>query len=145
MKIKIVKIHQNAVLPTYGTAHSAGCDIYSCLETPITIPPLGRVLISTGIIVEIPPGFYGQIVPRSGLAIKHGITLINSPGIVDADYRGEWRCILANLSDKEFLVEHGMRIAQLIIQKYEPIEWLESESLEESSRGSGGFGSTGIF
>ncbi len=142
MKIKVVNRSGNE-LPSYQTEHAAGLDLRANLEDPITIRPMQRALVPTGLYIEIPAGCEGQVRPRSGLAAKHGITVLNSPGTIDADYRGEVKVILINLSDEAFEINHGERIAQLIIAKHETIEWHETEELADSSRSSGGFGSTG--
>jgi dUTP pyrophosphatase len=119
-------------------------DLRADLEAPITLVPLGRVIVKTGLFIELPMGYEAQVRPRSGLAIKKGITVLNSPGTVDADYRGEIGVILVNLSNEDFVIENGERIAQLIIAKHERAEWIEVQELSETSRGEGGFGSTGV-
>ena len=142
-----VKILDNAVgmpLPAYATKGSAGMDLTAAIEEAIVLEPGGRTLISTGISLALPIGYEAQIRPRSGLALKNGITVLNSAGTVDADYRGEIKVILANLGTEKFTIERGMRIAQMVIAKHEHIVWDEVESLDESERGEGGFGSTGI-
>jgi dUTP pyrophosphatase len=130
-------------LPEYATEHSAGLDLKANLKEPITLKPLQRELISTGISLELPVGFEAQIRPRSGLAFKNGITVLNSPGTIDADYRGEIKVLLVNLSDTDFIVNDGERIAQMIVAKHERIEWYVVSALKDSERGVGGFGSTG--
>lgn len=142
MKIKVVN-HSGKTLPAYQTAHAAGLDLRAHLDTGIVLAPMQRALIPTGLFIEIPAGYEGQVRPRSGLAAKHGITVLNSPGTIDADYRGEVKVILINLSKEEFEINDGERIAQLVIAKHETIEWVEVEELQESMRSSGGFGSTG--
>jgi len=142
MNIKIVNLSKHA-LPSYETPASAGMDLRANLEEPIVFKPFERHLIPTGLFIELPVGFEAQIRPRSGLAIKKGITLLNSPGTVDADYRGEIKVIMANISNEEFVVNDGDRIAQMVIARHETAEWIEVDQLEKSSRGSGGFGSTG--
>jgi dUTP pyrophosphatase len=142
MKIKIVNT-SNHQLPTYETGASAGVDLRANLDEQIVLKPLERNLIPTGLFIELPVGYEAQIRPRSGLAIKKGITLLNSPGTIDADYRGEIKIILANISNEEFVVNDGERIAQMVIARHEQAEWIEVEELEETSRGAGGFGSTG--
>ncbi len=142
MKVKIVNKSENA-LPHYGTLHSAGMDLRANLKSEVILQPLERKLIPTGIFVELPEGYEAQIRPRSGYALKKGITVLNTPGTIDADYRGEIGVILINLSNYAVKIEHGERICQMVIKKYESIEWEEVESLEESHRGDGGFGSTG--
>jgi|TARA_B110000305_G_C19396266_1_gene617585 dUTP pyrophosphatase len=130
-------------LPQYETTHSAGMDVRANLDTPVVLAPLQRALIKTGLFVELPQGFEMQVRPRSGLAFKKGITVLNSPGTIDADYRGEIGVLLVNLSDKEFIVEDGERIAQLVIAAHQQPKWNVKESLSETIRGEGGFGSTG--
>ncbi len=142
MKIKIVN-HSKHPLPRYETDASAGMDLRANLDTPVLLKPLQRSLISTGLFVEIPVGYEAQVRPRSGLAFKHGITVLNTPGTIDADYRGEVRVILINLSSEDFMVNDGERIAQMIISKHEKAELIEVETLEETIRGKGGFGHTG--
>lgn len=143
MKIKIInKSHHN--LPQYETPLSAGMDIKAFLpEGSITLKPLQRTLIKTGLYIELPEGYEAQMRPRSGLALKKGITVLNTPGTIDADYRGEIGVILVNLSDQDFVVEDGERIAQMVIAKHEKAEWEQVEVLTETERGEGGFGHTG--
>jgi len=143
MKIKIVNTSKHE-LPAYETDASAGMDLRANLDTPVVLRSLERFLVPTGLFIELPFGFEAQIRPRSGLAIKKGITLLNSPGTIDADYRGEIKIILVNLSNDEFVINDGERIAQMIISKVEKAEWVAVEILEETSRGAGGFGHTGI-
>lgn len=143
MTIKIINKSQHD-LPNYETIASAGMDLRANLEAPIVLKPLERAIVKTGLFIELPIGYEAQVRPRSGLAAKKGITVLNSPGTVDADYRGEIGVILVNLSSEEFTVENGERIAQLIIAKHERAEWMEVTELSETSRGEGGFGSTGI-
>lgn len=143
MTIKIIST-SNHPLPSYETIASAGMDLRANLAEPIVLKPLERALVKTGLFIELPLGYEAQVRPRSGLAFKKGITVLNSPGTVDADYRGEIGVILVNLSNEEFTVENGERIAQLVIAKHERAEWLEVTELSETSRGEGGFGSTGI-
>ncbi len=142
MKIRIVN-HSSHPLPTYETAASAGMDLRANLDADIVLNSLERILVPTGLFVEIPDGYEAQIRPRSGLAIKKGITLLNSPGTIDADYRGEIKVILVNLSSEPFVVCNGERIAQMIIAAHNKAEWVEVEELENTSRGAGGFGHTG--
>jgi dUTP pyrophosphatase len=142
MKVKIVNSSGNP-LPDYSTSSSAGMDLRANLEQEVILKPLERKLIPTGLFMELPEGFEAQIRPRSGLALKKGISVLNTPGTIDADYRGEIRIILVNLSDEEFVVEHGERICQMVINKVETIQWNQVESLDESERGEGGFGHTG--
>ena len=141
MKIKIINKSRHR-LPQYQTAHSAGMDLYANIEDSIVLKPLERKLISTGLIIELPQGFEAQIRPRSGLAIKNGVTILNTPGTVDADYRGEIGVILVNLSAETFTVNDGDRIAQMVIAKHETAVWDEVYELSETGRGEGGFGST---
>ncbi|RCU42172.1 dUTP diphosphatase [Chryseobacterium lacus] len=143
MNIKIINKSKHS-LPKYQTPCAAGMDLYADLEEPVTLKPLQRKLISTGLSIELPEGFEAQIRPRSGLALKNGITVLNAPGTVDADYRGEIGVILINLSDTEFTVKDGDRIAQMVIARHECATWEETSVLEESQRGTGGFGSTSI-
>ena len=142
MTIKIINQSQH-LLPNYETIASAGMDLRANLTEPITLKPLERAIVKTGLFIELPIGYEAQVRPRSGLAAKKGITVLNSPGTVDADYRGEIGVILVNLSAETFVVENGERIAQLVIAKHERAEWREVSELSETSRGAGGFGSTG--
>jgi len=130
--------------PAYATAHAAGLDLRANIEESIALKSLERVLVPTGLFMELPVGTEAQIRPRSGLAFKHGITVLNTPGTIDADYRGEIKVLLVNLSSDVFTIEPGERIAQMVIAKHEQIEWVEQQSLSESERGEGGFGSTGV-
>ena len=142
MKVKIVN-HSKHALPEYQTPLSAGLDIRANLDESVTLRPLERAMIPTGLFVELPEGCEMQIRPRSGLAAKHGITVLNSPGTIDADYRGEIKVILVNLSNEPFTIESGERIAQMIVARYEQIEWQPVEELGATERGAGGLGSTG--
>lgn len=142
MKIKIVN-HSKHPLPKYETNHSAGVDLRANLDDPVLLKSLDRALIPTGLFIELPEGYEAQIRPRSGLAIKKGISLVNTPGTIDADYRGEIKIILINLSKEDFLVNDGERIAQMIISRHEQAEWIEVEALNETQRGAGGFGHSG--
>lgn len=142
MKVRIVNRSRNA-LPLYQTPLSAGMDVRADLEQSVTLAPLGRAMIPTGLYVELPEGYEMQVRPRSGLAAKHGITVLNSPGTIDADYRGEIRIILVNLSSEAFTIERGERIAQLVVARHEQVEWEPVEELGTTERGAGGFGSTG--
>jgi len=142
MEIKIVNKSNNE-LPAYSTKMSAGMDLRAYLTETVVLKPLERKLIPTGLFVEIPAGFEAQIRPRSGLALKKGITVLNSPGTIDADYRGEVGIILINLSNEDFIIESGERICQMIIASHETVQWNLVEKLEESERGEGGFGHTG--
>ena len=142
MRVKIINKSDNS-LPQYATAYSAGMDLRANLKEPFTLKPLERTLIPTGLFIELPVGYEAQIRPRSGLAVKHGITVLNSPGTIDADYRGEICVVLVNLSDKEFVIQHGERICQMIVANHATVQWDETDNLEESDRGDGGFGHTG--
>lgn len=143
MKVKIVNRSKHA-LPEYSTEFSAGMDIKADIDNDIILKSLERVLVPTGLYMELPKGYEAQIRPRSGLAIKNGISIVNSPGTIDADYRGEIGIILINLSKEDFIIKDGDRICQMIISKHEMIKWEETENLEKSKRGKGGFGHTGI-
>lgn len=143
MIIKIIN-KSNHPLPNYETIASAGMDLRAYIIQPISLKPLERIIVKTGLFIELPIGFEAQVRPRSGLAAKKGITVLNAPGTIDADYRGEIGVILVNLSNQDFLIENGERIAQLVIAKHERAEWIDVEKLTETSRGDGGFGSTGI-
>lgn len=142
IEIKIINQSANP-LPAYATAGSSGMDIRANLETPQTLQPFERVLIATGLFIELPEGYEAQIRPRSGLAIKQGITCLNTPGTIDADYRGEIKVILINLSQEEHVIRQGDRIAQMVFQKVEKGSWIETEQLEITQRNAGGFGHTG--
>ena len=143
MQVKIINRSKHP-LPSYETNASAGLDVRANINAPIEMEPMGRALVKTGLFMEIPVGYECQVRPRSGLAIKKGITVLNSPGTIDADYRGEVGVILINLSNEKFIVEDGERIAQLVFGKFEQAQWEETESLSETERGEGGFGSTGV-
>ena len=143
MKVKVINKSENS-LPQYATPLSAGMDVRAANEQPIKIDPLQRAIVPTGLFLELPAGYEVQVRPRSGLAAKKGITVLNAPGTIDADYRGEVCVILVNLSSEPFVVENGERIAQLVLSRHECIEWDECRSLSESERGDGGFGSTGV-
>ncbi|KAB7528701.1 dUTP diphosphatase [Flagellimonas olearia] len=142
MKIKVINKSSHK-LPHYETLASAGMDLRANLENPITLKPLERAIVPTGIFMELPVGYEAQVRPRSGLAAKKGISVLNAPGTIDADYRGEVGVILVNLSSEAFVVENGERIAQMVLAKHERAEWEEVDSLSETDRGAGGFGSTG--
>ena len=142
MKVKVIN-RSGGPLPGYATESAAGLDVRAANAEPIVLAPLGRAVVPTGLFLEIPAGYEVQVRPRSGLAAKKGITVLNAPGTIDADYRGEVCVILVNLSDTPFTIERGERIAQLVLARHEVIEWEETERLEESARGEGGFGSTG--
>ena len=140
-KVQIINRGHHA-LPTYATALSAGMDLRANITEPIVLKPLERCLVPTGLFMALPEGYEAQVRPRSGLALKKGITVLNSPGTVDADYRGEVGVILVNLSNEEFIIEDGERIAQMVIARYEQVEWEEVEVLSDTERGAGGFGHT---
>jgi len=142
MKVNIVNKSKHK-LPHYATSQSAGMDLRASLEEAILLKPLERALVKTGLFMELPIGYEAQVRPRSGLAFKKGITVLNSPGTIDADYRGEIGVILVNLSDEEFVIEDGERVAQMVIAKHEQVDWEEVVELVETERGIGGFGSTG--
>lgn len=142
MEIKVIN-RSHHELPTYSTPQSAGLDLRANLDNPITLAPLQRTLIPTGLFMAIPAGYEAQVRPRSGLALKKGITVLNSPGTIDADYRGEVCVILVNLSSEPFIIEDGERIAQLVFARHETAEWVLTDSLNDTERGTGGFGHTG--
>lgn len=143
MKVKVINRSPNP-LPEYATEFSAGLDVRAANEEPIVLQPLARAMVPTGLFLEIPAGYEVQVRPRSGLAAKKGITVLNAPGTIDADYRGEVCVILVNLSQEPFTIEKGERVAQLVLARHEVIEWEAADSLAESARGAGGFGSTGV-
>ena len=142
MKVKIVNRSSNS-LPAYATPLSAGMDLRADIPEPLVLEPMDRMLVPTGIFISLPAGYECQVRPRSGLAVKHGITVLNSPGTIDADYRGELKTLLVNLSKEPFTIEPGERIAQMVVSRHETVEWEEVEVLDETDRGTGGFGSTG--
>ena len=142
MNIRIIN-RSHHPLPAYATALSAGMDLRANLDTPITLRPLERCLVPTGLFIALPQGFEAQVRPRSGLALKKGITVLNTPGTVDADYRGEIGVILVNLSNEDFVINDGERIAQMVVARHETVEWEAVETLDETERGAGGFGHTG--
>lgn len=142
MKVQVINKSKHP-LPQYATGLSAGMDLRANLDSSITLKPLQRCLVPTGIFMALPEGFEAQVRPRSGLAIKKGISVLNSPGTIDADYRGEVCVILVNLSSEDFVIEDGERIAQMVISRYEQVEWQEMDVLDETERGAGGFGHTG--
>ena len=143
MNIQITRVHRDALLPQYQTAGAAGADVYACLDEPVTLQPMERRLIPTGLAVAVPRGYEAQVRARSGLSIKHGITMVNGVGTIDADYRGEFGVLVINLGQEAFTIEHGMRIAQMVIARHERAEWIEVDKLDETERGEGGYGSTG--
>ncbi len=142
MNVKIINKSDNP-LPKYATQSSAGVDLYANNDEPLKLSSLERTLVPTGIFIELPVGYEAQVRPRSGLAVKNGVTVLNSPGTIDADYRGEIKVILVNLSNEDFIIKKGDRIAQMIISKYQQVDWQETDKLSETSRGAGGFGHTG--
>ena len=142
MKIKVINKSKHE-LPSYATGAAAGMDLRANINSPIVLKSLERTLVATGLFIELPVGYEAQIRPRSGLAFKNGLTVLNSPGTIDADYRGEVKVILVNLSKEDFTINDGERVAQMVIAKHEQAEWMEVQQLEESVRGEGGFGSTG--
>lgn len=143
VSIKIKKLSPNAILPDYQTEHSACMDLHACIDEPIILKPLDRALIPTGLSIELPPGYESQIRARSGLAFKNGVALTNGMGTIDADYRGEYSVLMINFGNESFTVQPDMRIAQLLISKYEQVQWDQVDELGETKRGAGGFGSTG--
>lgn len=143
MEIQIIN-RSHHPLPTYATALSAGMDLRANIEEPIVLKPLERCLVPTGLFIALPAGYEAQVRPRSGLALKHGIGVLNSPGTIDADYRGEIRVILVNLSNEDFVINDGERIAQMVVARHETVEWTAVEGLGETERGAGGFGHTGV-
>jgi len=143
LKIKVINKSSNP-LPVFGTIHSAGVDLRAFISEPIVLKSLQRVLVPTGLFIELPDGCEAQIRPRSGLALKHGLTVLNSPGTIDSDYRGEIKVILVNLSESDFIINNGERICQMVVSKYEKFQWTLTDNLDESHRGEGGFGHTGV-
>lgn len=143
MKVKIINKSKHQI-PQYETEQSAGMDLRANIDCSVVLKPLERAIVKTGLYIALPAGFEAQVRPRSGLAAKKGITVLNSPGTIDADYRGEIGVILVNLSNEDFVIQDGERVAQLVIAKHERIDWNEVDLLEETLRGSGGFGSTGV-
>lgn len=142
MQVKIVN-KSSHTLPEYATPYSAGMDLRANIDAPVVLKPLQRALIPTGLYIQLPEGYEAQIRPRSGLAVKHGISIVNSPGTIDADYRGEIRVILVNLSDQEFVINDGERICQMVIAEHARVQWQAVDELDETQRGAGGFGHTG--
>ncbi|MDR0939310.1 MAG: dUTP diphosphatase [Mediterranea sp.] len=143
MKIQVINRSKHP-LPAYATELSAGMDLRANLEEPLRLAPLQRCLVPTGLYIALPPGYEAQVRPRSGLALKRGVTVLNSPGTIDADYRGEVCVILVNLSSEEFVIEDGERVAQMVIARHEQAEWEPTDTLDATARGAGGFGHTGI-
>lgn len=144
VSVQILEHGADLPLPQYATAQSAGADLLAAIETDVVLQPLQRVLVPTGIAIALSEGHEVQIRPRSGLAFKNGVTVLNAPGTIDADYRGEIKVLLVNLSNEAFTITRGMRIAQLILAKVEQLSWQQTDSLDETARGAGGFGSTGL-
>ena len=144
MKMDVVKLRDDAVLPVYQTAGAAGADLHACIDEPIVLQPLERRVIPTGLAMSIPEGYEVQIRARSGMSIKHGITMVNGIGTIDADYRGEVKVLLVNHGDQDFVIERGMRVAQMVIAPYTQVAWNKVDNLDETTRGAGGFGSTGV-
>ncbi len=142
MQVKVINRSKHT-LPAYATEQSAGLDLRANIDAPIVLKPLERALVPTGIFIALPDGYEAQIRPRSGLAAKHGVTVLNSPGTIDADYRGEIKVILVNLSNEPFTIEDGERVCQMVVAKYEQVSWNEVDVLGETERGDGGFGHTG--
>jgi len=142
MKVKIINKSKHQ-LPAYETPHSAGMDLRANIDEPITLGPLERTLIPTGLFIELPVGYEAQIRPRSGLAFKHGISIVNTPGTIDADYRGEIKVILVNLSNTPFIINDGERVCQMVVTQHERVNWEETNELDKTERGAGGFGHTG--
>lgn len=142
--VKVVRLKEQAILPEYQTEHSAGMDLHACIDEPITLGPLERAMVPTGIAIEIPSGYEAQIRARSGLSIKHGVTMVNGIGTIDADYRGEVCALVINLGSETFVIEPNMRIAQMVVCKYERVAWQNVAGLGETERGEGGMGSTGV-
>jgi len=144
MDIKIKKLYAKAMLPDYQTSQAAAMDVHACLDAPMTLQPLARAMVPTGLAFEIPEGYEMQVRARSGLSIKHGLALVNGVGTIDADYRGELNILVINLGQDPFVIEPDMRIAQLLVTKFEKISWQVAEDLSETDRGTSGFGSTGF-
>lgn len=144
MEVKVKKLNPKATLPAYQTEHAAAMDVHACIDTPITLQPLERAMIPTGLAFEIPEGYEMQVRARSGLSIKHGLTMVNGVGTIDADYRGELNILVINLGQEPFVIEPDMRVAQLLVTKYDKVVWNVAEKLSETDRGEGGFGSTGF-
>jgi dUTP pyrophosphatase len=142
--IKIVRLRPTAILPSYQTKYAAGMDLHACIDQPMVLRPLERAMVGTGLVIELPEGFEAQIRARSGLAIKHGLTMVNGIGTIDADYRGEVSALVVNLGSVDFVIEPDMRIAQMVIAKYETVSWQLVDELGQTVRGKGGMGSTGV-
>jgi len=144
MEVKIKKLNPKAILPSYQTEHAAAMDVHACLDEPMTLQPLERAMIPTGLAFEIPEGYEMQVRARSGLSIKHGLTMVNGVGTIDADYRGELNILVINLGQEAFVIEPDMRVAQLLVTRYDKVTWQLAETLSDTDRGAGGFGSTGF-
>lgn len=144
MNVKIHKLRDDAIIPEYQTEHAAAMDVHACMDQPMTLQPLERAMVPTGLAFELPEGTEMQVRARSGMSIKHGMTMVNGIGTIDADYRGELNILMINLSQEAFTIETGMRVAQLLVSRYEKVEWEAVDTLSESERGAGGFGSTGF-
>lgn len=144
VRIKRLPAARDLPLPSQASPGSAGCDLRAAIDGEVVLRPGERLLVPTGLVLEIPPGWEGQVRPRSGLALRHGISIVNAPGTIDSDYRGEVAVILINLGESPFSLRRGDRVAQLVLSRVESVEWEETETLEESGRGGGGFGSTGV-
>jgi dUTP pyrophosphatase len=144
LTMRVTRLRDDAVLPRYATTDAAGMDLTACLDAPMTLAPGAFAAVPTGLAIALPKGHEGQVRPRSGLAAKHGVTVLNSPGTIDADYRGEVKVLLVNHGPAPFVIESGMRIAQLVVAAYAAPTLVETESLDETERGAGGFGSTGV-
>lgn len=144
MNVKIQKLREDAIIPEYQTEHAAAMDVHACIDQPMTLQPLERAMVPTGLAFELPEGTEMQVRARSGMSIKHGMTMVNGIGTIDADYRGELNILMINLSQEAFTIEPGMRVAQLLVSRYEKVEWESADTLSESARGAGGFGSTGF-
>ena len=144
MNIRIKKLRESAKIPEYQTEHAAALDVHACLDAPMTLAPLERAMVPTGLAFELPEGTEMQVRARSGLSIKHGLTLVNGIGTIDADYRGELNIFMINLGQEAFTIEPDMRVAQLLVSRYEKVEWEAADALTETARGDGGFGSTGF-
>jgi dUTP pyrophosphatase len=144
MNVKIKKIKDGAILPHYQTEHAAAMDIHACLDEPMVVQPMQRFMVPTGLVFELPIGTEMQVRARSGLSIKHGITMVNGVGTIDADFRGELQALMINLGQEPFTIEPGMRVAQVLVSRYEKVNWEEVTEVAESARGEGGFGSTGF-
>jgi dUTP pyrophosphatase len=144
IKVKIVRLNKKAILPAYATSHAAGMDVSACLDTPVEVGPFSTALVPTGFAIELPEGYEAQLRPRSGLALRHMISLPNTPATIDADYRGEVKVILINYGREPFTVGHGDRIAQMVVSRVDRVEFDEVGELSDTPRGSGGFGHTGV-